>query len=80
MDNSFWIIAAILFVTAVLVGFCGYIIGHVHGFVKGEDSVLERTNLKFDDLVYEYCPDCKRITREDAILDAQEVGNETRAF
>lgn len=61
----------ILIVTSAIVGLIFYLLGHVHGFEKGESEILERTTLNFDDLVFEYCPDCKKARRADEILDAE---------
>lgn len=72
MDYAFWFNVIILVVVSVIVGLCGYITGHVHGFEKGESQI---DAVKFDELVYEYCPRCKRINKDDEILSA-EVLNE----
>lgn len=62
---------AILIITSLLVGVCFYIIGHVHGFEKGEDQTIKKTVFRFDEIVFNYCPKCKRVERDDKILQAE---------
>lgn len=70
---DFWIYAIILVCISLIVGYCFYVIGHVHGVEKGENDALGRINLQLDSLIYEYCPNCKTTRQADEILDAEVI-------
>lgn len=63
----------ILIVTALVVGICFYIIGHVHGFEKGETETINKTNFRFDEIVFDYCPECKKVERKDRSLVTEVI-------
>lgn len=74
---DFYFDVAILIITSLAVGLCGYWAGCVHGFEKGR-FVTEQTKPNFDELVFEYCPSCKSVEKaeilvDDAVLDSEEI-------